>query len=194
MATRITPYRSDEVPPYKYQQINNFDSYIRVIDLRPSIRLEDELTCSFRLVKCVGLFGTLDYEALSYTWGSSDTVDFIRIVDGQQVLGRLPVARNLDQALRHLRHRRKCRSLWVDALCINQSDDEEKRSQILHMSWIYRLASRTVIWLGTGSSDVEEGLKWAARVGRGWSHNKLSLGRMHRAYVEKMMMRSGKHI
>ncbi|KAK8051294.1 heterokaryon incompatibility protein-domain-containing protein [Apiospora rasikravindrae] len=40
------------------------------------------------------------------------------------------------------------RTLWIDALCINQQDEEEKRVQIRRMGWVYANASPVVVWLG----------------------------------------------
>jgi len=38
--------------------------------------------------------------------------------------------------------------LWVDAICINQSDENERSSQVNLMSTIYRAARRVLVWLG----------------------------------------------
>lgn len=38
--------------------------------------------------------------------------------------------------------------LWVDAICINQGDEEEKAQQVTSMTRIFGLASRVVVWLG----------------------------------------------
>jgi hypothetical protein len=64
------------------------------------------------------------YEALSYVWGGSADLSYVRI----DVVGahRLSITRNLDIAHRHLRHRSEPRSIWVDAIYINRKDDQEK--------------------------------------------------------------------
>ncbi|KAH6678701.1 heterokaryon incompatibility protein-domain-containing protein [Halenospora varia] len=84
------------------------------------------------------------YESLSYTWGSSNTVKAIEI-NGIFV----SVRRNLDRALRHFRRKDRERVLWIDAICINQADDEEKSWQVKLMADIYRRAQRVLVWLGT---------------------------------------------
>jgi hypothetical protein len=38
--------------------------------------------------------------------------------------------------------------MWIDAICINQTDLVERSKQVQHMADIYKLASRVVIWLG----------------------------------------------
>lgn len=91
----------------------------------------------------------LYYEALSYTWGEPDKFNFRIWVDGVLV----PVRRNLLCALRALRvlgHD----VLWIDALCINQRNVEERNHQVGMMGDIYRQAHQVLSWLGT--PDVTE--------------------------------------
>jgi len=38
--------------------------------------------------------------------------------------------------------------MWIDAICINQGDDEEKSKQVTRMRDVYKLARRVVVWLG----------------------------------------------
>ncbi|KAK5683973.1 hypothetical protein LTS10_003837 [Elasticomyces elasticus] len=84
------------------------------------------------------------FEALSYVWGS--------LMFGKKVylkgLGALSITNNLHDALRRLRRRDEKRCLWIDALCVNQSDPLERASQVLLMKQIYSTAHRVVIWLG----------------------------------------------
>ena len=90
------------------------------------------------------------YEALSYAWGSVSTSDDIEICEAtnpDQTGGSLPITRNLFDALQRLRTEAP-RLLWIDALCINQDDLEEKGNQVARMGHIYRNASRVVVWLG----------------------------------------------
>jgi len=58
------------------------------------------------------------------------------------------VTSNLEAALRHLRYRHQPRFLWVDAICINQSDPQERASQVLLMEFIYGMAFNVHVWLG----------------------------------------------
>lgn len=83
------------------------------------------------------------FEALSYTWEEPVFPKTIKC-DNTPV----PITQNLFEALVHIRNAGKPRVLWIDALCINQSDDEEKSSQIPLMRLIFSTASRVLIWLG----------------------------------------------
>ena len=83
------------------------------------------------------------YEALSYTWGRADDLRAIEL-NGT----RVEVRKNLALALVHLRHTSEERVLWIDAICINQADLEERNRQVELMSYIYARAKRVLVWLG----------------------------------------------
>ncbi|KAK5007101.1 hypothetical protein LTR28_005684, partial [Elasticomyces elasticus] len=90
-----------------------------------------------------------DYEALSYTWGGQ-TPDVPIECDGCQVL----VTRNLDIALRHFRHQYAgVRKLWVDAICIDQSNLKEREAQVSIMKAIYHFAKTVLIWIGEAGPE-----------------------------------------
>lgn len=84
-----------------------------------------------------------DYEALSYAWGLQDVRHEI-MLNGQPYT----VGPNLHDALMSLRLPDRVRHLWVDALCINQKDDDEKAVQIGLMGTIYCEARNVAIFLG----------------------------------------------
>jgi hypothetical protein len=195
MSKFVSQSRYGQVPSYRYKplKLDCIWHCLRVLDLRPASRLDAVLQCSFRhvMIRIMVFPKPCDYEALSYVWGPSEPVNYVQVLDNQQaLLGTLPVARNLDQALRHLRQPLRTRSLWVDALCINQSDEKEKKEQIRAMAHIFLRANRTIIWLGLGDPDVQVGLKWVARIGRATA-KRWRVARLYRNYVERAMLRSG---
>ncbi|KAI0844790.1 HET-domain-containing protein [Daldinia vernicosa] len=59
---------------------------------------------------------------------------------------------NLLYALQRFRMPTEARMIWVDAICINQEDDDEKSRQIPFMRQIYRSASSVLVWLGIDKS------------------------------------------
>ena len=67
----------------------------------------------------------------------------------------LKVHANLACALRHLRYERLPRVMWIDAICINQDDVDERGQQVQRMADIYRQASRVVVWLGPEGSNSD---------------------------------------
>ncbi|PMD42980.1 heterokaryon incompatibility, partial [Hyaloscypha variabilis F] len=92
------------------------------------------------------------FEALSYCWGPDESYKSIEI-NGHLV----PVRRNLWWALRHLRHGvyGMRRTLWIDALCINQNDVNERSAQVSIMGSIYSTASRVLVWIGEESEESQ---------------------------------------
>jgi hypothetical protein len=91
------------------------------------------------------------YEALSYTWGSNEKSHVIYI-DGEL----MPVTENLFGALQRLRYHDRPRTMWVDAVCINQEDVPERNSQVQHMDLIYKLSQKVLIWLGDANASTEK--------------------------------------
>jgi hypothetical protein len=67
---------------------------------------------------------------------------------------------NLWRALRNLRHPDNERVLWVNALCINQSHDDERSKQVSLMHAVYTQAFSVEIWLGESFDNIELALKF----------------------------------
>jgi hypothetical protein len=71
----------------------------------------------------------------------------------------LPIGENLYVALSHLRDRSIERTIWIDAICINQRDPKEKGQQVQSMAKIYAKASRVIVWLGGATPDSGQALE-----------------------------------
>ncbi|CAM1503469.1 Fc.00g010600.m01.CDS01 [Cosmosporella sp. VM-42] len=115
-------------------------SAFRLLELQPS----DSRTAPLvgRLVDSDITFQP-DYEALSYVWGDITPVKYIRLDEHD-----VSLTPNLHSALTHLRSLTHVRTLWVDALCINQSAYGERNQQVRIMGDIYKSARQVVVWLG----------------------------------------------
>ena len=83
------------------------------------------------------------YVALSYVWGPPDK-DHKILVNGKPHL----VRNNLYRFLAYARTDCHDKPLWIDAICINQQDVNEKNHQIQMMSNIYSNAKAVIAWLG----------------------------------------------
>jgi hypothetical protein len=89
---------------------------IRVASILPG-RWSENVSCKLTVLS---LDDNPMYEALSYTWG--DPLDKTPIfMESVTFL----ITKNLHWALRRLRHTDKTRHIWVDALCINQSNSKQ---------------------------------------------------------------------
>ncbi|KAL7917945.1 heterokaryon incompatibility domain-containing protein [Trichoderma austrokoningii] len=100
------------------------------------------------------------YEALSYVWGSSEKPHTI-CVGGNT----MAITANLHEVLVRLRNRVVERILWIDAICIDQSNTVERGDQIRLMAEIYCKANRVIVWLGEsadGSDQVLKSIRMAA--------------------------------
>lgn len=100
------------------------------------------------------------YIALSYTWGRapyrkgrSPSAVYTITLNGHQ----FPVQENLHDALSHLGYRAREENclLWVDAICINQRDLQERNAQILHMRYLYERAFFVYGWIGVPYDEEE---------------------------------------
>lgn len=129
---------------YQHTPLSSEDS-IRVFDLLPSTDFADPIHCRLRQVSLSSV--ETKYEALSYVWGSREGTQPI-FCDGRRLL----VTPNCAAALSHLRHQTQERALWIDAICIDQKEDDvsarERNHQVQEMGRIYSTASRVVVWLG----------------------------------------------
>lgn len=104
----------------------------------------------------VGSWETSNYEALSYSWGNADLRNTMK-VNGQSFL----VGKSLYVALRYLRSQGRVRTLWIDAICINQIDDEERSEQVRQMTQIYQSAERVIVWLGIAPLGLRQAFECA---------------------------------
>ncbi|KAM0543468.1 hypothetical protein ACHAPJ_012266 [Fusarium lateritium] len=90
----------------------------------------------------VSLNDNPQYEALSYMWGASD-LQYDITIDGFT----FSVGHNLRKALDDLRFLTESRIIWNDAICMNQSDREEKGHQIHLMTAIYSMSTAVCAWI-----------------------------------------------
>ncbi|KAF5568397.1 heterokaryon incompatibility (het-6OR allele) [Fusarium phyllophilum] len=110
-----------------------------------------------------------DYYALSYTWNPPYMSDpaYYADTDVRYVLlngSKFAVKPNLYDALFQLHHSYPQILFWIDALCINQHDLQERKLQVGIMDRIFGGSSRVVVWLGKFFARLEMGLQVAERI------------------------------
>jgi hypothetical protein len=152
---------------YNYTRIPS--DKVRLLLLKPGT-FEDDIYVSLITVDD-DLVGSEQYPycALSYHWGEGplDNIVFVQddassrtlstledVVDAKRPR-KLTIKPNLAEALRHLRDGKDIVSLWVDAICINQFDEEEKNEQVMKMALIYSRAYNVNIWLGSDHAEAD---------------------------------------
>lgn len=159
---------------FEYKPLDLSKNEIRLISISPASWASDKL--EGRLFH-VPLEEAPPYEALSYVWGShqleksqpvpstSGTFGFPLLRRVQYAIARWPLSptpsgsininsqdfhlnSNLEAALRYLRYPKKKLVIWIDAICINQYNTEERNEQVSKMRLIYKGAQEVRVWLG----------------------------------------------
>ncbi|KAI1734354.1 heterokaryon incompatibility protein-domain-containing protein [Xylaria scruposa] len=100
------------------------------------------------------------FRALSYTWrgdvddGKTESIRTNIIFINNRPI---PIGENLVSALRAIRDlsrdRKEC--IWADAICIDQSNLDERASQVTLMGEIYSKADSVFVWLGEEANDSD---------------------------------------
>lgn len=149
---------------YKHEPMHENTNQIRLVYLNTT---EDAQSTPHMRLEIHDLDSAPAYIALSYTWGDVNDASDV-LVDGRYLL----VSRNASEALAMIRRSRQehidgCYlddggsyagdlldfPLWMDQICIDQSNTLEKSHQVRMMASIYRKAQRVVAWL-TGLPEV----------------------------------------
>ena len=137
---------------HQYSTLIHDDS-IRLLNLPPAGDDLNDSGLSCGLEDC-RLSDNPAYEALSYTWGQPIFSEILKTHNGT-----LRITENLASALRGLRLKDQIRYLWVDAVCINQDDTEEKSRQVAMMGLIYETARQVICWLGQTDESVGDAIE-----------------------------------
>lgn len=137
------------------------DNTFRVLHLQPG-RADDAIHFRLEISTFLDKSSSIEYEAISYAWGSSELSHKI-YYDHEAIAhesSALMVTKSCYQALRSLRFPDASRTLWMDAVCINQTDIEERNAQVQIMGSIYSGARRVVVYLGESADDSDFVMKW----------------------------------
>ncbi|GAW19541.1 hypothetical protein ANO14919_090290 [Xylariales sp. No.14919] len=135
---------------YQHEPLTSTSS-IRVLDLLPSLNRQAPIRCDLRQVELGS--SEAKYEALSYVWGERHGTLPITC-HGRDLL----VTPNCLAALIQLRRPLQTRTLWIDAICIDQGADAvataERNQQVAIMGDVYRSARGVIVWLGPGNEEL----------------------------------------
>lgn len=127
---------------------------IRILDLYRDKRSPNNSSLTGHL-RLISLENCPAFNALSYVWGTPDLGDG----NTQRTIMcndcAVPITRNCHLALSALHKVHGKISIWVDSICINQEDEQEKEVQIPLMEEIYTWARTVYIWMGPGSEATD---------------------------------------
>lgn len=133
---------------FEYEAVGS--THFRILTLIPG-KPKDRLKCKIDTVPFDG--DKIPYEAISYAWHQDQYgpfLDNLYAISCQQDEreGFIQITPNLRDALLHFRQPDRSRSIWVDSICIDQTNVEERSLQVQRMATIYRQAEKVLIWLG----------------------------------------------
>lgn len=110
-------------------------------------------------IEHVSLQQKLDYCAISYTWATEDGDD--RKSEQVEIDGTiLHVTKNCHAALRRLRTPYNSRTIWIDSICIDQANVQERNHQVGLMESIYKMASVVYICIHDPGNSYVECIRW----------------------------------
>lgn len=158
---------------FTYTRLPTTEPFIRLVDLEDGNEYE-VIRCS---LGAVDLNANPDFDALSYTWqkvqarywtlflrAMSPSYSRYTVKSGTKPIicnGKtLDIQANLHDFLLRLRRWNIRRSFWIDALSVNQDDDEERSFQVNMMERIYRSANTVFVWLGESTLRTPFGLRY----------------------------------
>ncbi|KAK1472356.1 HET domain-containing protein [Colletotrichum cuscutae] len=125
---------------FQYEPLNLTENSFRLLMLHPGST--NAISCNI-FEASLESDDKIPYEALSYAWGDIELSASIT-ANGKT----LCITYNLFTALTYLRDDHVSKVMWIDAICIDQSNVAERGHQVGQMASIYRGAEQVVIWLG----------------------------------------------
>jgi hypothetical protein len=140
------------MPSYRHSPLP--EGSVRLLQLLPHRDEHSRIKCHLSVCPLLDSGTAHPFEALSYVWGSGDSPKSILINDREYVVGA-----NLHAVLLYLRDRFVDRTVWVDAICIDQTNTAEKSQQVQSMAKIYTKASHVIVWLGEAESTSAQALE-----------------------------------
>lgn len=129
-------------------------SELRLLLVWPPTGNQDRIHCALIHGR---LTTGIDYDAISYTWADETGDDS----QSKTVLINnlaLPVTATCEAVLRRARLQSTAKVLWIDAVCINQADTNERGHQVRLMPDIYSHAKRVLIFPGEATDEDSRGL------------------------------------
>jgi hypothetical protein len=158
-----SPAGTENQKKYKYSPLSEEAGEIRLLTLLPGA-FSEEVEVELHIYPLKPDLPVPSYQALSYAWGDVEKRHRVCVKDfsGSKYLS---LTRNLAEALPYLRHETKAVVFWIDAICVNQEDLDERSSQVKRMAELYSQASNVVVWLGRAGDGSDYVMDLAAYIG-----------------------------
>ncbi|KAI0554858.1 heterokaryon incompatibility protein-domain-containing protein [Xylaria curta] len=153
---------------YLQTRLKEKNGRIRLLTIQPRQYAASRSESSSSTIHCFLRLAELkehpQFTVVSHRWNPSDAVDETKsvLVNGAAV----PVSHGLFEILSHLQKETQTVVIWIDALCINHADENEKEKsvQISQLPQIFAAAEKTLIWLGGTADRSDEAMKVLRRL------------------------------
>jgi hypothetical protein len=142
--------------PTIYHPLNKHRNEFRVALIEPSSDTTALITVNLDIASPSNYH---PFDALSYCWAGLKGMEEIMLCGR-----KTSVTANLYEALRQLRSTTSTVRLWIDSICINQNDREERSSQVAMMDQLYRNATVVRAWLGPSTPQTEQGFSFLQHI------------------------------
>lgn len=142
---------------FEYPRLDD-PRHIRLVRASTNEGIPDGIRCEFVHVSLDQL--PCEYVAISYCWGDPTPIDRVWCYDRRY----LNIASSAGSVLRAMIATKAPGYIWIDALCIDQTNNREKAEQVRLMREVYATAKKVIAWLGESTSDSVEALNFVIRL------------------------------
>jgi hypothetical protein len=125
---------------FKHEPFKLSEGSIRILRVLPLLSAEGLIQCEIEET----MISEEKYTCLSYVWGDANGTKYPVLLNGRMFY----VLHNLYTFLRVARRKYYLLPLWIDAVCIDQTNTREREDQVQEMGRIYREAHQVFSWLG----------------------------------------------
>ncbi|KAJ4287565.1 hypothetical protein N0V90_012268 [Kalmusia sp. IMI 367209] len=158
---------------------------IRLLNIDPATTTQEPISCWLEELDLEHhKAGYSSFSALSYRWGTQQAPRQISL-NGHKI----SIRQNLYDFLVLARRNEWTRNFWIDGLCINQDDIEEKSQQVARMGQIYSRAGNVLIYLDNLSSIERCAIGELSRISDHYCYNirwqPLTLGNLNHIQFRK---------
>ncbi|KAF2427856.1 HET-domain-containing protein, partial [Tothia fuscella] len=123
---------------YRYQALES-DQHLRLLSVLPFV----ESGRFMYEMQTFGLDQAPPFESVSYVWGDDKRNYDLAFSDSSV----LKITQSLFVALSILSQHCRTGHLWIDQLCIDQSNVQERNHQVKSMGSIYKQAEKVLVFL-----------------------------------------------
>ncbi|KAF2265467.1 HET-domain-containing protein [Lojkania enalia] len=154
-----------------YSALPSTGQHTRLIRVKEAAHISEKLVCELRAVDLAEATCP-PFAALSYVWGDPSVASEDVIINDRS----MKIGVNLALALRFFRdhcshdERPSPSYIWVDALSINQADNDEKAIQVRNMDRIYKSALIVISHLGADSDETSQALDIVISLSNAWEY------------------------